>query len=204
MKLKPFLIATLVLMGAVAQSFAQQTLSLPQKATDISPLLIGEAIPNLTLEDLNGQAVSLQEQLAVKPTVLIFYRGGWCPYCNRQMAELQEIESEIVKLGYQIIAISPDSPIHMKASMDKNKLSYQLLSDADMKLSQAMGLAYAVPEASVQRLKDASDNKNPGSLPVPAVFIVNQKSEILFEYINPDYKQRMKGSFLMAALKLLK
>ncbi|PWJ58728.1 peroxiredoxin [Dyadobacter jejuensis] len=204
MKIKSIFVLSMMLFAVVRSANAQETTTFPQQATDISPLLIGESIPDFTLPDLQGKAVKLKEQLAAKPTLLIFYRGGWCPYCNRQMADLMKVEEEIVKLGYQIIAISPDDPAHLRATMDKNQLTYQLLSDADMKLSAAMGLAYAVPEASVQRLKDASDNKNPGALPVPAVFIVNQAGEIEYEYINPNYKSRIKGELLLATLKALK
>ncbi|MDZ7646580.1 MAG: redoxin domain-containing protein [Cytophagales bacterium] len=109
-----------------------------------------------------------------------------------------------MKLGYQIVAISPDSPENLAGSMDKHKLNYQLLSDADMSVSQLFGIAYKVAETSKERLSNASAGGNPGLLPVPSVFVVNQQGEILFEYINPDYKKRLKGSLLLAVLKELK
>ncbi len=178
--------------------------SIPYKAIDISPLLIGEKAPQAFLSDVSGKGDSLSHILSSRPTVLIFYRGGWCPYCNLHLAELQAIEKDILKLGYQIVAISPDSPENLAGSMDKHKLNYQLFSDADMKVSQAFGIAYRVPETLKERLRGASDGSNPGLLPVPSVFVVNQQGEILFEYINPDYKKRLKGNLLLAVLKELK
>src|SRR5690554_5506850 len=80
----------------------------PFKAEDISPLLIGEQVPNANLLDVDGLSVQLKDVMNVKPTILVFYRGGWCPYCNSQLSGLAEIEDEIEKLGYQIVAISPD------------------------------------------------------------------------------------------------
>lgn len=183
---------------------AQQKDSLPSVATDIAPLLIGEKAPDATLQNSKGEVVKLQNQFSVKPSVVIFYRGGWCPYCNVHMAELQGIEKDIVSLGYQIIAISPDSPENLNASLEKHKLSYLLLSDASMELSRLFGIAFAVPEASKERLRNSSGGKNPGMLPVPSVFVLNQQGEILFEYINPDYKKRLKGNLLLAVLKELK
>lgn len=183
---------------------AQQASNMPQRATDIAPLLIGEDAPDMSLVNINGELVKLDAELAVKPTVLIFYRGGWCPYCNLHLAELQGIEKDILALGYQIIAISPDSPDNLKASLDKHHLAYLLLSDASMTFSQAFGIAYAVPEASAERLKNSSGGRNSGMLPVPSVFVLNQQGEILFEYINPDYKKRLKGDLLLAVLKELK
>ncbi len=183
---------------------AQRVDGVPQQATDIAPLLIGEVAPDLSLLTIEGREVKLLVKLSEKKTVLIFYRGGWCPYCNLHLAELQGIEKDIVALGYQVIAISPDSPENLKASLDKHQLSYLLLTDANMALSRAFGLAYAVPEASKERLKQSSGGMNEGMLPVPSVFILNTKGEILFEYINPDYKKRLKGSLLLSVLKELK
>ncbi len=182
-------------------SLAQST---PAAATDISPLLIGEKIPDLALNSISGAAVNVGSVFEEKPSVLIFYRGGWCPFCNVQLADLQTIEKDILNLGYQIIAISPDSPENLRSSIDKNKLNYRLYSDASMEVSQGLGIAFSVSEAMAERLKVSSGGLNPGMLPVPSVFVVNTDGEILFEYINPDYKTRIKGSLLLAVLKDLK
>ena len=85
---------------------AQQSGKIPQLASDISPLLIGEKTPDLSVQNTNNEEVRIQALFASKPTVLIFYRGGWCPYCNLHLVELQGIEKEILKAGYQIVAIN--------------------------------------------------------------------------------------------------
>jgi peroxiredoxin len=190
--------------GLTLLAFSVFSQSYPDKATDISPLLIGEKAPQIMLTHLNGKTDSLSSLLAKQQTVLIFYRGGWCPFCNVQLAELQAIESDIIKLGYQIVAISPDSPESLKASLDKHKLNYQLLSDADMRAAQLFGIAFNVPESSKERLAKSSGGRNPGQLPVPSVFVMNKQGEILFEYINPDYKKRLPANLLLAVLKELK
>lgn len=86
----------------------------PERAEDISPLLIGERIPAMILTDAAGKSVQMEKLFSEKPTILIFYRGGWCPYCNQQLSGLQEIEKEIIGLGYQIIAVSTDKPENLK------------------------------------------------------------------------------------------
>lgn len=199
MKIRTYLLA-LFLSTSVA-AIAQDV---PKEPTDVSPLLIGEKIPDIKLSDINGKAVSLLELAGQKQTVLVFYRGGWCPYCNTHMAELQAIEPDILKAGFQIVALSPDSPESLKASIDKNKLNYTLLSDSKTEAARAFGLAFAAPERYAERLLKYSNNQNKDVLPVPAVFILNKQGEILFEYINPDYKKRLKGSFLLATIKELK
>ena len=78
-------------------------------------------------------------------SILIFYRGGWCPYCTKQLSGIAEVESEILKLGYQIIAVSPDQISKLNETGDKSKLNYQLLSDSASILANAMGLVFKAP-----------------------------------------------------------
>lgn len=198
MKLKSTLFLTICLS---ITSFVKA--QLPEKPEDVSPLLIGETIPNEQVGTMDGKTVALHDLLKDKPTVLIFYRGGWCPFCNTHLAEVGQAEEEILKLGYQILAVSPDDMAHLQKTDEKNKLNYQLLSDSKGTLTKASGLAFKAPERYSKMLVEHSSGDNTGFLPVPAVFVLNTKGEILFEYINPNYKVRMPGDLLMAALKSL-
>ena len=177
---------------------------LPEKPEAISPLLCGEQIPDMQIKNINGTGEGLSSILAKAPTVLLFYRGGWCPYCNAHLSEIQRVENEIVGLGYQIVAVSPDSPENLAQVAEKDKLVYSLYSDADGKLIQAMGIAYAAPEGYVKLLDKSSAGLNTGFLPVPSVFVLNTSGHILFEYINPDYKIRLSSGLLISVLKALK
>lgn len=194
---------TLLLLSAffAVSLFAQNTL--PQQPEDISPLLIGETIPNETVTSVEGQKLAFNSILNDKPTLLIFYRGGWCPYCNAHLAELDKIESQILELGYQIIAVSPDAPKNLQATVDKNELRYSLYSDSKGKLAGAVGVAFKAPERYEKRLVEYSEGENVSYLPVPSLFVLNGKGEIQFEYINPNYKQRISGDLLLAVLQHL-
>jgi peroxiredoxin len=177
---------------------------LPKSETDIAPLLIGEKIPNITLQSIDGKAVSLESVLNKKRTVLVFYRGGWCPYCNLHLAALGEAEKELLDLGYQIVAISPDAPNNLKATEDKNKVNYLLLSDSKGELAKAVGIAFKAPEKYKAIITKGSDGVNADFLPVPSVFIVNLESIIEFEHITPDYKHRISNELLVAVAKNVK
>ncbi|MCC8408239.1 AhpC/TSA family protein [Mucilaginibacter sp. UR6-1] len=172
----------------------------PDKPTEISPLLIGEKIPAVKIPAADGSLFDLNAAIAQKPTILIFYRGGWCPFCNRELAGIQNIQADLVKMGYQIMAISTDSPDNLSRSAEKNKVAYQLLSDADLAVSKQFGLAFKAPAAYGKTLETGSEGKNTDKLlPVPSVFILDKKGVIQFEYINPDYRQRI-GPELMTAV----
>jgi peroxiredoxin len=173
---------------------------LPEKAEDISPLLNGETIPDIALKAPDGSAHQMAQIIEDKPSILIFYRGGWCPYCNAHLSEIQEVEAEIINLGYQLIGISPDSPENLKVTDEKKHLNYRLYSDASGEFTKAMGLAFKSPEKYSGMLRDVSDGQNQGFLPVPSVFVVDQSGTILFEYINPNYKTRLSAKLLLAIL----
>lgn len=176
---------------------------LPAKPEDISPLLIGETVPDLQLTQMDGSSTDFGAVLNGKKTILIFYRGGWCPYCNSHLSELQKIEPKLKELGYQIIAVSPDVPAKLNESDQKHNLSYQLYSDVKGELMGKMGIAFQAPERYQKMLLNITAEENKGWLPVPSVFIVNDKKQIVFEYISPDFKHRMNGDLLLAVASKL-
>ncbi|MGN6394493.1 MAG: peroxiredoxin family protein [Mucilaginibacter sp.] len=172
---------------------------------DVSPLLTGEQIPAVRIPAADGKLFDLNDHVAQKPTILVFYRGGWCPFCNKELAGLQGIQQDLVKLGYQIIAISTDSPENLNKSIGKHQLSYTLLSDADLNITKQFGLAFKAPKDYDQLLVASSGGKNTDRLlPVPSVFILDQKGTIRYEYINPDFKQRISPNLLQSVAKAIK
>lgn len=178
---------------------------IPEKPEDISPLLNGEKIPVAMLPDASGKKVDLNKAVSEKPTVLIIYRGGWCPYCSRQLSGLQQAAPELEKMGYQLIAISTDAPAGLRESAAKEKLSYTLLSDADLRLSRQLGIAFKAPKAYWGMLPKTTDGKDSDLLlPVPSVFILDKSGVIHFEYINPDFRQRLNPDLLKAAAASIK
>lgn len=186
------------------RTYQQQVPSVPEKPEDISPLLIGESIPEINLHDATGKSFNLNQAVAASPTILIFYRGGWCPYCSRQLAGIQEIEQDLKKLGYNIIAVSTDSPENLSKTLGEEKLSYTLLSDSELTAAKKFGIAYKGPKAYDKILPEASGGKNVDKLlPVPSVFILDTAGKIQFEYINPNIKDRMSEALLKAVATTL-
>ncbi len=172
---------------------------------DISPLLIGEILPKTTLQDVEGNSILLENVIKEKPSVLVFYRGSWCPYCNLQLASLASVEKQILELGYQIVAISPDDYQNLKNTEEKDSINYKLYSDKDGKFIQEIGIAFQTPllvKGFVSTKKH--EGKMSDIIPVPTVMIVNQDRVIQFEYINPNYKERLNSEMLLAVLKTLK
>lgn len=194
-------ILLVALFALVGTTYAQN--ELPKTALDIAPLLIGEKIPALTLLSSEGKSTNLLEVIQKQKTLLVFYRGGWCPYCNIQLAALGQKEQELLALGYQIIAISPDSASALQVTGEKEKLNYLLLSDSKGELLKAMGLAFQAPENYKPLITKGSEGMNATFLPVPAIFFLGTDGLIQFEHITPDYKSRISQELLLAVAKAL-
>ena len=199
-KVKPIQLIVLFLIIGTSTFNAQ----VPQNAEDISPLLVGETLPEATLLDKNGKSINLNAEIAKKKTVLVFYRGGWCPYCNMQLSSLAATEKEILELGYQIIAVSPDDYQNLKPSVEKNKTSYKLYSDSDGNFIKNIGIGFTPNEKTTNYISKKTTGKTTSVLPVPTVLVLNTKGEILFEYISPNYKQRISPELLLAVLENVK
>ena len=177
---------------------------------DVTPLLNGMSIPKATLKTDDGSPVSLQALVMQKPSVIVFYRGGWCPYCSRQLAELKNIEADLVKEGYQILAISPESPAKLQSQKLETEFAAQLLSDEKLEAISGFGIGFYVPNDTRALYKDrmnvelTADNNNKAVLPAPAIFITNTQGQIVFSYVNPDYKVRPSADLVLSAAKLVK
>ena len=174
-------------------------------AEEICPLLVDASIPDLQLTTTDRETFDLNAAMAKKPTLLIFYRGGWCPFCNIHLAELQTIQDDLLEMGCQIIAISVDRPEKLVESQQEHQLTYTLLSDSAAVAIRAFGLAYKVSNASANNLKANNMDIEKASaqthhiLPVPAAYIIGTDGVIKFEYINPNYKVRVKSDIILAA-----
>ncbi|KLT71164.1 peroxiredoxin-like family protein [Flavobacterium sp. ABG] len=195
---------TLFILFVTFSTIASAQNTVANTATDISPLLIGEKIPNQTLKSADNKDVRLSDLVGKKKTVLVFYRGGWCPYCNLHLANLAQIEDQVLAEGYQVIAVSPDSAENLKITEGKDKVKYTLLSDSKGELSSAFGISYKAPQNYKSVINVHSNGVNKDFLPVPSVFVVDTEGVILFEYISPDYKNRISSELLLSVLKNLK
>ena len=98
-----------------------------------SALKVGDSIPDVALRTAEDKEVRLRKLVSDRPAVLVFYRGGWCPFCNAHLQSLSSITNDLTKEGVQLIAISMDQPSKLRETMQKDKLDYTLLSDSDAK-----------------------------------------------------------------------
>jgi peroxiredoxin len=175
----------------------------------------GQYIPTqIQVTTSDGKKLSLGKVLNNKKTILFFYRGGWCPFCNTQMGQLKKIQSRLNQLGFQLIGVSTDNEQDLQKSIGEHQISYQLLADFNSVTSQAFGLAYFSSQKVTDRYLAKMDLKNPLQknksgderlvLPVPAIYVIDSKGLVQFNYVNPNYKVRLHEALLLKSAELVK
>ena len=158
---------------------------------------VNQKAPDFTAKDQNGKKVSLKNELKKGPVVVVFYRGQWCPYCNRQLKALQDSLSFIREKGATLIAVSPEKPDNISKTIEKTKATYSVLFDDSLKIMKSYDVAYNVDSTTIEKYRkfgidfyDANGN-NGATLPVPAVYIINMEGVIVFKHFDPDYRKRV-------------
>lgn len=161
-------------------------------------LKVGDKAPAISGVDVRGVAVKWDELLKKGPVVVVFYRGGWCPYCNLYLASLVKEMEAISKLG-TVVAITVQKPDKIEETIAGKKISFPVLFDASGDIVKSYR---AVSDKAVPPKSTTGDYQVP-FLPVPATFIVGSDGIISKRHFDEDYKNRMEVPALLAELKRL-
>ncbi|XOV67292.1 MAG: peroxiredoxin-like family protein [Fluviicola sp.] len=176
---------------------------------DVCPLKVGEEVPKIvSLVNAGGESQLLEEVLS-KKSIVVFYRGGWCPYCMLHLSALRETKEEINELGYDLIAITPDQFDSLGVSESKAQTDFTIYSDSDVDVIEAFGLGWKVDEEMHEKYVSKYDlditqwsGADHKILPVPAVYVIHD-GVVQYQYVNPNYSERLKPETLTAILKTL-
>ena len=178
--------------------------AVPDDPTMVVPVLVGTRAPAFTAREVDGRPFEFIPARLGKPVLIIFYRGGWCPYCNAHLKDLRAVEPKLLKMGYQVLFLSTDRPELLYSSL-KEKVNYHILSDSSMAAARAFGVAYKLDEATLKMMQtygidlNTTQGTSNHELPVPSVFIIDRAGIIRFRHFNPDYKARLAAVDVLAA-----
>lgn len=206
------LVSTLVLSHATRVAAADYD-QLPATAEETTPLKTGDRAPAFTVRTVDDEPFDFDPDNLDRPTILISFRGGWCPYCNMHLSELRTVMPQIREAGVDILFLSNDAPDQLYKSLKQETqddiagLDYTILSDADISAARALGTAFRIDQRLTSYL-DRVENDYSGSsigihnaLAVPAVYVIDQSGMIVFDFVTPDYKVRLSAEDLLAAAK---
>ncbi|MBL8746175.1 MAG: AhpC/TSA family protein [Phycisphaerae bacterium] len=170
-------------------------------------LKVGDTAPDAQVALPSGTPVQLAEVYAKGPVVLVFYRGGWCPYCNKQLAGWDEQLSKVASFGAIVMAITPEGPEFIKKTTVDQKLRYGILSDYKNEAAEAFGIGFEMPPELQEKYKGygvdlAAHNWDKSwKLPHPAVYVVDREAKVRYAYCNEDYKVRADINEVLGVLK---
>lgn len=199
-------LTVLCLAAALAAPASQAEIAASAEQTQ--PLPDGVAAPAFTARNADGSDFVFEPSALERPAMLIFYRGGWCPYCNRHLAELRHVVPELEQRGMDVYFLSADSPANLASALhgDAENLDYTLLSDARLGAAEAFGLAFRVPDDYYQAAKEygvdleEASGETHHALPIPAAYLIDTEGMIRFGHTNPDYTQRLSADELRAGV----
>ena len=159
-------------------------------------LATGENAPDFYAQDQYHKKIELHAALKKGPVVLLFYRGQWCPYCNKELARLQDSLSLITSKGATVLAITPERPENVTKTIDKTKASFSILHDEGLRIMKQYEVAYAVDDATISKYikygidLDQANGSNGSNLPVPAVYIISSAGKVIYKYFDVDITKR--------------
>ena len=195
--------------AAAAKTF-DRSVELVDRAGILSrAVALGDQAPSFTLPGVDGRAVSLHDILAAGPVVVVFYRGGWCPYCNLQLRALQAVLPQIEAAGGRLVAISPQTPDESLSTQQKAGLGFDVLSDAGSTTSRRYGLVHVVDQATREVLRQFGNDleringTDAWELPVPATYVIDRSGAVVFAHAEADYRRRVEPNAVVAALQQL-
>jgi peroxiredoxin len=159
-------------------------------------LFLNSKAPDFKGKDQNGKDVRLKDLLKKGKVVLVFYRGEWCPYCNRNLKKLEDSLQLIIDKGATLIAVSPEQPESIAKTVEKTSAKYSILHDENLKIMKAYEVEFEVPENTLKRYRnggikiDEVNGKNGNYLPIPATYIIDKEANITYRFFNQYYKKR--------------
>jgi peroxiredoxin len=191
----------------VVEVFSRNSQQLHARGIPAGVVKVGDALAPFTLYNAVGKPVGLEDLVATGPAVLVFYRGGWCPYCNLALRTYQrELLPQLDAWHATLAAISPQTPDQSLSTAEKAALDFQVLSDPGSRLARRIGIAFEQAEevlAAQRRLGlDLAHVNEEGStlLPMPTVLIVDPNRTVRFAEVHPDYTARTEVADIVAAL----
>lgn len=169
-------------------------------------LAAGGRAPDFALPDQHGRVVRLADRLAMGPLVVLFVRGGWCPFCTLTLRAYQAALPAIQAAGADLLAITPQPGGLCSANAERDLLAFPVLSDQGNGVAEQYGVAYELAPAlralytrlghDLPRLNGTGNWR----VPLPATFIVGADGIIVHADVQPVAHRRLEPAAVVRML----
>ena len=169
---------------------------------------VGDQAPDFSLSNATGKEIRLSDYLAKGPVVLTWYRGGWCPYCNITLRQLQLELPNFQAKGASLIALTPELPDKSLSTQEKHALEFEVLSDVGNEVARAYGIVFKLTEEVGEMYQNAFDlhaynGDESKELPLAATYVIDVDGSIQYAFLDAEYRNRAEPSDIMAVLDKL-
>jgi peroxiredoxin len=191
----------------VAEAFAAEQRDLAAAGNPSGVAQPVTRLPDGELLDAGGQPTTLAETLGGRPAVIVFYRGGWCPYCNIALRTYQaQLVPALAERGIGLVAISPQAPDGSLSTKESKELTFIVLSDPGNQIAGQLGILTAPSDgtraAQLQLGLDLTqvNADRTTALPMPTVVIADAGGLIRWIDVHPDYTTRTEPGQVLQAV----
>jgi peroxiredoxin len=167
----------------------------------------GVKAPEFVAMDNAGQRIDLRNALkSHRAVVLFFYRGQWCPYCNRYIQRMQDSLQLLVDKGAYVIGVTPETPANIARTVEKTHASFSIIQDKGYRIMKNYQVNYVVDDSMVSKLNkygvdlEANNGNKDHVLPVPATYVIDRTGKIVFVHFDRDYTHRPSIRTLLGKL----
>lgn len=214
---KPLLLAAALLLPGLAAhaevSLATKTPDL--KVTDASTLgtnvdgiglSAGDTVPAFVTATHEGAEISLSELTEQGPLLVIFYRGGWCPYCNLQIRQMTQAWPEFESRGVLPVLISVDQTDGAALAQRTYEIPFPVLSDSSLAAHEAFEVVLDLDMVTTTAYKaygidlEEWSGRDDGKIAVSSAFLVDREGAVQWAHVDTDYKTRPSVKQLLAVI----
>ena len=116
---------------------------------------------------------------------------------------------DLTAAGASLVAITPELPDHTISTVEKNQLTFEVLSDVGNQVARQWGLVFQLPEnlhafyGSPRIALPKTQGNDNFELPIPGTFVVDRQGKIVKAFVDPDYTQRLEPAEVVAAVRQL-
>jgi peroxiredoxin len=157
----------------------------------------GDTAPTFTTVDNHGKTLNLKSLLRTnKAVVLFFYRGQWCPYCNKHIQQLQDSLQLLTGKGAYVVGVTPETKENLDKTVGKTHASFSMVADKGYAIMKAYDVNYVLDQATVTQYKgygidlEANNGNTDHMLPVPATYVIGKDGKLVFVHFDKDYRKR--------------
>ncbi len=172
-----------------------------------SGLKAGDKAPEFMAKDNNGKTVDLKALLKThQSVVLFFYRGQWCPYCNKHIQQLQDSLQMLTGKGAYVVGVTPETSENINKTIEKTHASFSMVKDKDYTIMKAYDVNYVMDPTTVAKYKthgidlEQNNGNTDHVLPVPATYIIDKSGKIKYVQFDKDYRKRPSVATIISEL----